>query len=183
MLGNALAGRLYAAVLEAGITVRMGEQVSNLHRDGFGRVNGVELLGGKTISARQGVVLATGGFTGNLTLREKYLAQSMGDYSATAPGALGDGLHLAESAGGTFSQGRDGNAFLAPGSRYTRPDGSLAVFPHTVSDRAKPGLIAVDNRGERFVNEAVSYHEFGRALLSHQNTSGPEEAFAWLIAD
>ena len=183
VLGNALAGRLYASVLEAGITVRMGEQVSNLHRDGFGRVDGVELLGGKTISARQGVVLATGGFTGNLTLREKYLAQGMGDYSATAPGALGDGLHLAESAGGTFSQGRDGNAFLAPVSRYTRPDGSLAVFPHTVSDRAKPGLIAVDNRGERFVNEAVSYHEFGRALLSHQNTSGPEEAFAWLIAD
>ena len=127
--------------------------------------------------------MATGGFTGNLTLREKYLAQGMGDYSATAPGALGDGLHLAESAGGTFSQGRDGNAFLAPVSRYTRPDGSLAVFPHTVSDRAKPGLIAVDNRGERFVNEAVSYHEFGRALLSHQNTSGPEEAFAWFIAD
>ena len=34
-----------------------------------------------------------------------------------------------------------------------------------MTDRAKPGLIAVNKEGRRFVNEAVSYHEFVRAQL------------------
>ena len=34
------------------------------------------------------------------------------------------------------------------------PTGRPAIFPHTVTDRAKPGLIAVNRDGRRFVNEA-----------------------------
>jgi 3-oxosteroid 1-dehydrogenase len=41
-----------------------------------------------------------------------------------------------------------------------RPDGSQAVYPHILLDRAKPGLIAVNRAGRRFVNEADSYHDF-----------------------
>ena len=183
VLGNALAARLYASVLESGVTVRTGQQVQGLRRNPRGRVDGIELCGGGTIVAEYGVVLATGGFTNDPAMRKKWLPASMGNYSATTPGTVGDGIRLAESVGGCFQDGRDGNAFLAPVSRYERRDGSVAVFPHTVSDRAKPGLIAVDKLGERFVNEAVSYHEFGRALLAHQNSSGSEKASAWLIAD
>ena len=183
VLGNALAARLYASVLESGVTVRTGERAQSLHQDPLGRVDGVQLSGGETISADFGVILATGGFTNDLSMRKRHLPASMAKYSATIPGATGDGLRLAGPVGGSFHDGRDGNAFLAPVSRFKRPDGSIAVFPHTVSDRAKPGLIAVDKLGQRFVNEAVSYHEFGRALLAHQNISGTEKAFAWLIAD
>ena len=73
---------------------------------------------------------------------------------------------------------RDG-AFWVPASTFVRPDGSEGVFPHTVTDRAKPGLIAIDSNGQRFVNEALSYHEFVRAQLSHANSAIP----AWLICD
>ncbi len=66
-----------------------------------------------------------------------------------------------------------------PASTFTRADGSAGVFPHTVTDRAKPGLIAVDGNGRRFVNEAVSYHEFVRAQLAHANSAIP----AWLVCD
>jgi predicted oxidoreductase len=48
-------------------------------------------------------------------------------------------------------------------------DGSQGVFPHTVTDRAKPGIIAVNASGRRFVNEALSYHEFVLAMLRDGN--------------
>ena len=48
-------------------------------------------------------------------------------------------------------------------------------------DRAKPGLIAVDAAGKRFVNEGVSYHDFTRAMFrAHQGTPCIP---AWLICD
>jgi succinate dehydrogenase/fumarate reductase flavoprotein subunit len=39
------------------------------------------------------------------------------------------------------------------------------VFPHTVADRGKPGIIAVTRAGARFTSEAVSYHEFVLAMF------------------
>ena len=52
-----------------------------------------------------------------------------------------------------------------------RADGSMAVFPHFVLDRAKPGTVCVDATGRRFVNEAVSYHRFGAAMFEAHRTS------------
>jgi len=60
-------------------------------------------------------------------------------------------------------------ALWVPVSRYIAADGHEVIFPHTVTDRAKPGAIAVDLSGRRFVNEAVSYHEFVRAMLCSPN--------------
>jgi hypothetical protein len=34
-----------------------------------------------------------------------------------------------------------------------RADGSQAVFPHFVMDRAKPGMLTVNQAGERFVGK------------------------------
>jgi len=50
-----------------------------------------------------------------------------------------------------------------------------------VLDRSKPGLIAVNAAGRRFVNEAVSYHEFVRGMYrAHaQSPAVP----AWLVCD
>jgi succinate dehydrogenase/fumarate reductase flavoprotein subunit len=45
-----------------------------------------------------------------------------------------------------------------------RPDGSTAVFPHFVFDRAKPGMVTVNAEGRRFLNESTSYHLFGIAM-------------------
>ena len=42
----------------------------------------------------------------------------------------------------------------------------MASFPHFVLDRGKPGIIAVDPAGRRFVNEATTYHLFGEALFA-----------------
>jgi succinate dehydrogenase/fumarate reductase flavoprotein subunit len=62
-------------------------------------------------------------------------------------------------------------AYWVPASLFKRDDGSQGVFPHTVTDRAKPGVIAVNAAGRRFVNEALSYHEFVRAMLRDGNSA------------
>ena len=46
------------------------------------------------------------------------------------------------------------------------------VFPHFLMDRGKPGMLAVDRSGERFVNETTSYHLFGLAMQAeHEQTN------------
>jgi succinate dehydrogenase/fumarate reductase flavoprotein subunit len=59
-----------------------------------------------------------------------------------------------------------------------RPDGSTAVFPHFVMDRAKPGMITVNQAGERFVNESTSYHLFALGMQAAQKAVP-----AYLVAD
>ena len=85
-----------------------------------------------------------------------------------APGHTGAAHDLAESVGAVYGRG-DGaeplsHAFWAPVSLRNRRDGSTAVFPHFVFDRAKPGTITVDGEGRRFLNESTSYHLFGIAM-------------------
>jgi glycine/D-amino acid oxidase-like deaminating enzyme len=177
VLGNALAARLLESVIRLGVDLRVGVAAEALLRDAGGAVCGV-LAGGRRIAARRGVVLATGGFSHNPRWRAALLPREAGTLSAASAGNRGDGLDLGRAAGAAIEDRGDGGAFWAPVSCFRRPDASAGVFPHTVTDRGKPGVIAVDARGCRFVNEAVSYHEFVRAML-HAGDAGP----VFLICD
>lgn len=181
VLGNALVARLLASLVARGVVLRRGVVVAALMRD-RGRVSGLQLADGQTITARHGVVLATGGFTHDTARRANWLPSEMADHSATAPGATADGarLALALAVGVGLAEGRAANAFMAPVSVYRRSDGSLARYPHTVVDRAKPGVIAVNAQGRRFANEALSYHAFAGAMLAPANQAAKG---AWLICD
>lgn len=181
VLGNALAARFLASLDQAGVEIRTACPAASLLRDDRGRVIGLALQDGARLYARRGVVLATGGFGHEPARRAALLPPALADHSATAPGAAGDGLRLGQAAGAAIAQGTVGNGFWAPVSCYVRADGSRAVYPHTVTDRAKPGLIAVDATGQRFVNEALSYHAFVEAMLAGQLRA--PSASAWLIAD
>ncbi|MEZ5652499.1 MAG: FAD-dependent oxidoreductase [Burkholderiaceae bacterium] len=116
-----------------------------------------------SIAARAGVVLATGGFSRDPTLRARLLPAQLGEHSALVESVTADGLHLAEPLGASLRTHRT-NTFWAPVSMRPRADGSMAVFPHFVLDRGKPGVLAVDPAGRRFVNEAWPYHLFGQAI-------------------
>ena len=180
-LGNALAARLYASLLAKGVEILFDASVDDLMFED-GRVVGLQLAGSSaTVAARKGVVLATGGFSHDLELRQKLFPPTAGLISATNPAGTGDGLRLATAIGAGLATDVADAAYWVPASLFRREDGSDAVFPHTVTDRAKPGVIAVNARGVRFVNEALSYHEFVRAMLRDAN-AGPEACFH-LICD
>jgi succinate dehydrogenase/fumarate reductase flavoprotein subunit len=181
-LGNALAARLLKSLRELKVAVRVSARAERLHVDS-GRVAGVFLTeGGREVMvrARLGVILATGGISHHPTLRQQYVPAGAGTLSATVdPGAAIGGAQLATAVGAQLSPTARMLAFWVPASVGRRADGSTSVFPHTVTDRAKPGLIAVNGEGRRFVNEAVSYHEFVLAQLRDGSRSIP----AWLVCD
>lgn len=173
VLGNGLVAHLYHRLLERDGEVWFTAQTTELVTES-GRVVGAEVTrrGRRLrVRARYGVVLATGGFAANPALRAEYLPRPTPQFTRTAEGSTGDAIALARPAGGTLADPRDDNALWFPSSVGRRRDGNTAVFPH-IWDRARPGIIAVNAAGERFVDESVPYHHFTRAMyVSHQRTS------------
>lgn len=173
VLGNALAARLFHNLRRRAVPVWLNAAARRLIVE-QGRVRGlvVERGGAElTIGARGGVVMAGGGFPASPELCERYLPKPMAQYTAAYQWCRGETILLAQSAGAALGPPGEDNALWFPSSIGRRRDGTTAVYPHIVLDRAKPGLIAVNAAGRRFVNEAVSYHRFTRAMYrAHQTT-------------
>lgn len=167
VMGNALVARLLKSLLGRGVDVRTNSRVVSIDRHN-GSAATIHWLGDQGIAesarSRRGVVLATGGFSHHADLRRELLPQPPAAYTAVPDGIDGSGVTLGLSLGGKLGQSRANNAFWAPSSVRQRSDGSTAVFPHFALDRGKPGLIAVDQHGRRFVNEATSYQMFVEAM-------------------
>jgi succinate dehydrogenase/fumarate reductase flavoprotein subunit len=71
--------------------------------------------------------------------------------------------------------------FWSPVSRTPWLKGGRGTYPHILLDRAKPGLIAVNAAGRRFVDEALSYHDFVAGM--HRSHETVPTIPAWLICD
>lgn len=183
LLGNALAAWLFHAVLRERIPYRLNTPARRLCRDAQGRVAGVEAGQGgavRRIRALKGVVVATGGFPWDAELRAACYPQPTGPWSMAPEGNRGEGIGLAREAGAVMGTGHVSPAFWAPVSLWRKADGTVVRYPHLVWDRAKPGLIAVNRRGERFVNESASYHEF--VSVMYRSDPSPEIP-AYLVCD
>lgn len=158
VMGNALAGRLLAYLLSEDVDIRTGATVSEIVVE-KGCATGV-VADGARIAARYGVIVGTGGFSHHATLRNDLYPRPVSRYSAVPSSNAGGGIDLLRQAGGHLDTEHANTAFWAPASVRRRADGSSVVFPHFVLDRAKPGIIAVDKDGRRFVDESTSYHRF-----------------------
>ncbi len=180
-LGNALVGWLLHSALQAGVDIRTSTEVTSLQLEGEGFGKAELSMEGRTqtLHVHRAVVLASGGLSQDAQLRPAFVPPGAGTLSATVPsGARCSGPALALALGAKVAGGAR-QAFWVPASRFTRRDGSAGIFPHTVTDRGKPGLIAVNQDGRRFVNEALSYHEFVKGQLR----AGPRALPAWLLCD
>ncbi|HEY3659122.1 MAG TPA: FAD-dependent oxidoreductase [Steroidobacteraceae bacterium] len=154
-MGNALAARLLRSALDAGVTLRRQVAVDGLMMDG-GRIAGVStVVAGRTekMWARRGVVLASGGFSANEKLRKDYMPYPDQHVSLLPYENTGDGINAALAAGASLDGTNFFNGVWAVVSKRIREDGYLARYAHLI-DMSKPGCIAVNDKGERFGNEA-----------------------------
>ncbi|HEP1894984.1 TPA: FAD-dependent oxidoreductase [Kluyvera cryocrescens] len=178
-MGNALIARMATLALRKGLELRLNVTVKSLieHND---RVTGVEIeQNGEsaTLHARHGVVLAAGGFAAG-RIAPQFRPATQQHYTMSP--ATNDGAAFQLGLSVDAKQGADlpSNFFWAPVSVLRHPDGSEERFPHLVTDRAKPGVIAVNQRGVRFVNESNSYHHFASAMQQQA-----ENAPCFLLCD
>jgi len=184
VMGNALVGRLlYSLSKQPNVTLALNTTLEQF--DGpDGSVQSVVLAqNGQrcTVAVQGGVILASGGFNRNAAQRKDKLPGGNEAWCPGAPGHTGVALDLALKRGARFSEGGKSHAFWAPVSLRKRADGSTAVFPHFVMDRAKPGFVTVNQAGKRFVNESTSYHLFGLAMQEAHKTSPSVPAY--LVCD
>ena len=183
--GNALAGRLAKSAFDLKIPLWLSSPVRELIVEN-GAVRGamVEQEGRLVrIHARHGVILACGGFPHDVARRKAmfpHAPDGTAHYSPGPAGNTGDGLRMAEAAGGRVEDRLPNAAAWVPVSLTTRKDGTTGVMPHFI-DRAKPGVIAVMADGRRFANEGNSYHDFVQAMMKAARPG--EEISAFLICD
>jgi len=183
--GNALAARLIKSARDAGVALYTETPAEQLVWEDA-RVGGAVVKAGgalRTITARRGVVLATGGFAhdaARVAVAYPHVRLGGQHLSPVPAENTGDGLRLAEAVGGHYALEFPNAAAWMPVSAVPMPKNETAVFPHLL-DRYKPGVIAVNINGERFTNESNSYHDVGEAMIANFKKTGREEVY--LIAD
>ncbi len=183
--GNALAARLAKTVFNLGIPLLTSTQAKRMLIED-GAIKGAVVAdseGEITITARRAVVLACGGFPHDvkrLATAYPHLARGGQHVSPTPEGNTGDGIQLAETAGGQCEIRFPSAAAWMPVSLVPHGNGKFGVFPHLL-DRYKPGIIAVNLHGKRFCNESESYHDVGAAMI--RTCERETETAAWLICD
>lgn len=176
-MGGALVGALVASALDRGIRIVRDARATDLVRESD---RWVVRFGEHTVRAGA-VVIATGGFEWNARLRETFLAFPVVPISA--PSNEGDGLELGVRAGASLADMTAiwGVPVLTPPEQTYdgAPSGRMGNVEMTL-----PGSIVVNGAGERFVNEALAYHDTCRMFGDADATTGRLRNLpAWLVFD
>jgi 3-oxosteroid 1-dehydrogenase len=179
--GAGLVAGLVRAALRRGVALVTEAEVSSVTAGPEGWVVGCS----DRREARAGVavVLAAGGFAHSEELRRDFLPLT--ELVATAAhGSRGDGIRIGMALGGRVR--RMDEAWWTAAVLMGQASGSdpTPVPRNIVRELAYPGSMMVNRQGLRFVDEASSYNDLGKALLrfdpvSHTFPNNP----AWLVFD
>lgn len=175
LIGNALVARYVFSLRALGVPLWTRAPLRDLIVED-GRVVGavVDYAGGlKRVRVRRGVVLATGGVARDPELLRELTPGFPHEFTLAHEGDTGDALTIARRAAGAAADTHVRSAAVwTPASLFKESDGSLSVMTYGYLDRGKPGAIIVNPRGERFVNEANSYHDVVLAMFDRQAEDG-----------
>jgi len=179
-MGNALVGSLLATLEDHDVPVAVSTTIEEIITD-VGRVSAVRVRQGahvRTVRIRRGLISATGGFNRHPQRRQELLPGIDPSWSGITEESTGQLHELLEAQGAYYGPRWDTAAFWAPVSLPPRRHALAGVYPHFSLDRAKPGFLAIDRSGRRFVNESTSYHRFGVAMQH-----SPDAIPSWLVCD
>lgn len=119
----------------------------------------------RAIRARRGVILTSGGFSRSEPLLKLFAPAQQGTMRAGGAGNTGDGLLMAWHLGtGMRDMGYIKGTF--GGHPDAKPGEHALMLPIYV------GAIAVNSKGERFVDESLSYKLIGDAVLQQPDAIG-----------
>lgn len=177
-MGQALAAQLWIGLRRAGVKTWLQSPMRSLITGADGEVLGavVEHEGRLIrVEARGGVVLATGGFEHNPEMRGQYQPFVLENETLGNPGNTGDGIRAGLEAGAAVDLMDESWWFPI----LSWPSGRRHLM---LNERMMPGQFIVNGAGERFINEATPYSEFGHAMIAGQAT-GTTHMPCWLITD
>ena len=181
--GQALIGALLEACLSRGIQPVLETRACEIVMSG-GRVSGlvVDAGGGRSEVKASAVVLASGGYEWNATLRSRFLPGPL-THPHSPPPNEGDGLLMAMEVGADLANMNEAwwyPASSVPGEQYDgRP---LSRFVGV--ERTAPHSIIVDRFGQRFVNEAANYNDMQKAFFSFDaNEYSTRHLPCWVVFD
>jgi 3-oxosteroid 1-dehydrogenase len=177
--GQALVIRLRLALQDNRVPVWLNAPLKQLITNADGNVIGVEIEKDGApyrISARRGVIIASGGFDHNEEMRRRYQPALGGvGWSRGAASNEGDGQRAGEAIGAELDFMDD--AWWAPSLKM--PFGVSGG----VAERQYPNQFIVNGNGERYANEAAPYTTFGRTMLNAHETSGIVHIPSYMIFD
>lgn len=177
-LGPAVVARLRRSMMDRNIPLWLNAPMKELIVED-GKVCGAVInREGKNVRvmAKRGVLLATGGFSHNQTLRQQHQQAPTGtQWTAAAPGATGDGITMGEKVDAQL--GFMDCAWWSP--TYTLPDGRTLAL---ISGKSYPGSIMVNRQGKRFANEAQPYEDLVKAQYASE-AAGEDAIPCYLIFD
>lgn len=174
-MGSALVGGLRQAMRERGIELWLSSPMQSLLQEG-GRIAGVVVQRQGTaceVRAKHGVLLAAGGFESNQQMREQYLPQpTRAEWTAAPPCNTGDSIRAGQAVGAGLAGMQ--YAWWTPTVHVPGEEKQRGLF----SERALPGCVVVNRRGQRFANEAMDYLDFVLAMYEdHQKTGANLPAY------
>lgn len=137
---------------------RYNTTIDSLLTDAVGHVVGVRTSNGQDISARKGVIIATGGFAKNPEMLDQYAPQYAEAVFVAGAGSQGDGLRMATALGADL---RDMDYVKGTFGKHPTDE----TNDHSLQAVYK-GAIAVNQDGQRFVNESISYKLLGDAVMA-----------------
>jgi 3-oxosteroid 1-dehydrogenase len=178
-LGNALAARLRASLLDRGVPLWLDTPLKELIVED-GRVAGVVAVRygvEMRIQARRGVLLAAGGFERNIDMRKEFQRTPISDHwSSASPDNTGDAIRMAREAGAALEDME--NAWWVP--TVVVPGEAQAYI--LVSEKSLPGSIMINQAGKRFTNESAPYGEVVKAMYANNKDEQPSIP-AYMIFD
>ncbi|GLT02395.1 3-ketosteroid-delta-1-dehydrogenase [Sphingobium jiangsuense] len=178
-LGNALTGGLRMALNEAQVPLWLNAPLRELVREDGRVVGAVVEKDGRPcrIGARKGVVLAAGGFDKNQAMRDAHAPlYPSAPCSGGVTSNTGDSIRAGQAIGAGVMNMQ--SAWAAPVFHVPGEDrGRLCTI-----ERALPGCIMVNGGGERYLNEAASYHIVGQQMARRQQAEG-DASPSWMIFD
>ncbi len=161
--GLGLIDPLYQSAVKQGVSFKLGMRVQDLILNDKGRVIGVtatDKVGNKyEFTSKDGVILATGGYSQNKEMRQKsapHLTPEM--VSTNQPGATGDGIVIATRHGADTT----GMNYVQVYPLATPGTGALQGRARKMS--GLDDVIDVNKNGERFVKEDARRDEFVAAI-------------------